>query len=98
MPASLALPFGTFERVMEEPANAAAAEQLQLLEASLAANAGQAVPAELAAIRELVSTQLVRACGGWRRTGAWHVVLAGVTRRTARVAGCRRCDWRALLP
>lgn len=74
VPASVAVPFGTFERVLEAEANKAVAaklssllSELQSLSSAEAVAAG--VPPQLGAIRELVSnrltapTQLVKVMG-----------------------------------
>ncbi len=59
VPASVALPFGTFERVIAEPENAAAAKELAALTQRLAgASEDSGVPAELEAIRALVHEKL----------------------------------------
>ena len=67
VPHSVALPFGTFERVLKAPANAATAAKLQQLLKQLGGTGGNGngkgngnggVPAELAKVRALVSTQL----------------------------------------
>ena len=57
LPTSVALPFGTFERVLEDAANTrAAAEATRLLKALEKSKEG--VPAELAQLRQTVATQL----------------------------------------
>ncbi len=59
VPRSVALPFGTFEKVIADPANAAAAKSLaSLLKELSSAPVGGGVPAQLAALRKLVATEL----------------------------------------
>eukprot|EP00200_Dunaliella_tertiolecta_P010550 CAMPEP_0202370036 /NCGR_PEP_ID=MMETSP1127-20130417/1744_1 /ASSEMBLY_ACC=CAM_ASM_000462 /TAXON_ID=3047 /ORGANISM="Dunaliella tertiolecta, Strain CCMP1320" /LENGTH=1145 /DNA_ID=CAMNT_0048965873 /DNA_START=13 /DNA_END=3450 /DNA_ORIENTATION=- len=64
VPASMALPWGTFERVLQDPSNAqvakAVASGLQEVEAAAAAASGDLTKAlqGLASLRQLVSTQL----------------------------------------
>lgn len=59
-PASVTLPFGTFERVLGDPANGGAAQQLRALQARLPSPGGDLSSAAgtLESIRELVATQL----------------------------------------
>jgi alpha-glucan,water dikinase len=60
VPASMALPFRTFERVLADPSNQAAALQLAQFKREIAAAAQQdAVPPQLAQARELVASQLL---------------------------------------
>lgn len=59
LPSSVALPFGVFEAVMGDPANAGAAAQLQQLQAELGnARVGGGIPPALAAARRLVRSEL----------------------------------------
>ncbi|KAI8469254.1 MAG: glutathione synthetase ATP-binding domain-like protein [Monoraphidium minutum] len=61
VPRSLALPFGTFERVLALPENASAAAEVKSLLGALKGagkGAGAGVPPQLAQLRELVASQL----------------------------------------
>lgn len=59
MPSSVALPFGTFERVLADPANAALAKAVAAAEKELAAAPpGSGVPPALATLRSAIETQL----------------------------------------
>lgn len=58
-PASIALPFGTFERVLADPANSAAAAAVARAEAeAVAAPKGAGVPPALETLRATIATQL----------------------------------------
>jgi alpha-glucan,water dikinase len=84
VPASVALPFGAFERALADPANAAAADAVAALEAELAAApAGGGVPPALRALRVAVRSTLAppsalaaelgaaAAAAGLAPAGAW---------------------------
>lgn len=60
MPSSIALPFGTFERVLAHTLSASVAARVADLEAEVAkVGAGGGVPPALSALRETISSQLV---------------------------------------
>lgn len=60
IPASIALPFGTFERVLSDPANAAAAATVAgALKELAAATRGEGIPPVLRTLREIIRTQLM---------------------------------------
>lgn len=60
MPAFITLPFGTFERVLEDGLNGEVASQVQAAVSSLSSHDthAQAIPAELAVLRKLVGSGL----------------------------------------
>lgn len=59
MPSSIALPFGSFERVLKDPANKAVASQIAAMEAqAAAAAAGAGVPPSLSALRRIIRSEL----------------------------------------
>ena len=60
MPSSVAFPFGTFERVLADPANAIAAAEIAAAEKELAAVAeGSGIPPMLRVLRNTIRTQLI---------------------------------------
>ncbi|KAL6770951.1 GWD2 [Auxenochlorella protothecoides x Auxenochlorella symbiontica] len=64
LPASLALPFGTFEAVLASPENAAVAKTVSLAVKELAGTApGSGVPKALARLRELIPSALAAPAG-----------------------------------
>jgi len=83
LPSSVALPFGTCERVLADPLNAATAKTVAALEAELKAWAGAGVPPQLKALRAALATGLVAppglvaevggkaASAGLASAGAW---------------------------
>lgn len=58
LPASVALPFGSFERVLKEKPNSAAAKEVARLIQALERSAEGEVPPELAQLRAVSTTQL----------------------------------------
>lgn len=63
VPSSIALPFGTFERVLADPANKEVAAAVAAAEKELASflktSKGSGVPSTLGAMREVIATKLV---------------------------------------
>ncbi|BDA48979.1 Alpha-glucan water dikinase, chloroplastic [Coccomyxa sp. Obi] len=57
VPASVALPFGAFERTLQDPSNAAYADTIQGLQKDLE-KADHGIPSALAQLRQLVATSL----------------------------------------
>lgn len=108
VPASVSLPFGTFERVVSNPANATTAASLRKLQEVLGeaawnhgSSSGGGVPAELAAARELVSTGLVApqelvAVRGWVAgvEGGGRVLCACLLGWRRRGSWCQLGWWR----